>query len=227
MIVRIKDVEMIYETWSEKTKVLDIPKFEVDKGEQVAVFGPSGSGKSTLLHIISGLLLPTRGSIDVCGERVHELGEAQRDHFRSRNIGYIFQTFNLLQGYTALENVLLGMTFSPGKADRTAAKKLLEQVGLGEKMKRRPYQLSFGEQQRVSVARAVANKPKLILADEPTGSLDPHNSVEIIKLLKEICKEHECSLVIVSHNMDMISYFERTVDFKKLNRALDTKEAVI
>jgi len=100
-------------------------------------------------------------------------------------------------------------------------------VGLGEKMKRRPYQLSFGEQQRVSVARAVANKPKLILADEPTGSLDPHNSVEIIKLLKEICREHECSLVIVSHNMDMISYFERTVDFKKLNRALDTKEAVI
>ena len=226
MIVEMKDIEMIYETWSEKTKVLDIPQFDIDIGEQIAIFGPSGSGKSTLLHIMSGLLLPTQGSVKVCGEFVHKLSEAQRDHFRSRNIGYIFQTFNLLQGYTAMENVLMGMTFSPGKADRAAAKKLLEQVGLGGKMKRRPYHLSFGEQQRVSVARAIANKPKLILADEPTGSLDPHNSVEIIKLLKEICKEHGCSLVIVSHNMDMISFFEHTVDFKKLNRTLSTKEVL-
>ncbi len=226
MIVEMKDIEMIYETWSEKTKVLDIPQFDIDIGEQIAIFGPSGSGKSTLLHIMSGLLLPTQGSVKVCGEFVHKLSEAQRDHFRSRNIGYIFQTFNLLQGYTAMENVLMGMTFSPGKADRAAAKKLLEQVGLGGKMKRRPYHLSFGEQQRVSVARAIANKPKLILADEPTGSLDPHNSVEIIKLLKEICKEHGCSLVIVSHNMDMISFFEHTVDFKKLNRTLQVQEAL-
>lgn len=227
MIVEMKDIEMVYETWSEKTKVLDIPQFDVNEGQQIAVFGPSGSGKSTLLHIMSGLLLPTCGSVEVCGEFVNKLSEAQRDHFRSRNIGYIFQTFNLLQGYTALENVLMGMTFSPGKADRATAKKLLEQVGLGGKMKRRPYQLSFGEQQRVSVARAIANKPKLILADEPTGSLDPHNSVEIIKLLKEICREHGCSLVIVSHNMDMISYFEHTVDFKKLNRTLQIKEVLV
>jgi len=224
MIVEMKNIEMIYETWSEKTKVLDIPLFDVNEGEQIAVFGPSGSGKSTLLHIMSGLLQPTRGSVKVCGEFIQDMGEAQRDHFRSKNIGYIFQTFNLLQGYTAMENVLLGMTFSPGKSDHTIAKKLLEQVGLSEKIKRRPYQLSFGEQQRVSVARAIANRPKLILADEPTGSLDPHNSVEIIRILKEICKEYGCSLVIVSHNMDMVSQFERTVDFKKLNRILNTAE---
>ena len=227
MIVKIKDIKMIYETWSEKTEVLDIPLFEVAEKEQAAVFGPSGSGKSTLLHIISGLLLPSAGSVEVCGELVHKMSEVERDRFRAGNIGYIFQTFNLLQGYTALENVLLGMTFSRKRADRAAAKELLEQVGLGAKMKRRPYQLSFGEQQRVSVARAVANNPKLILADEPTGSLDPHNSVEIIKLLKKICAEHGCSLVIVSHNMDMISFFERTVDFKTLNRALRFEEAKI
>ncbi len=226
MIVEMKDIEMIYETGSEKIKVLDVPRLDVNEGEQVAVFGPSGSGKSTLLHIMSGLLLPTRGSVEVCGEFIHKLNEAQRDHFRSKHIGYIFQTFNLLQGYTAMENVLMGMTFSPDKADRVVAKKLLEEVGLGEKMKRYPYQLSFGEQQRVSVARAIANKPKLILADEPTGSLDPHNSVEIIRMLKEICMEHGCSLVIVSHNMDMISFFEHTVDFKILNRTLNIKEVL-
>jgi putative ABC transport system ATP-binding protein len=226
MIVKIENIEMVYETWSEKTEILNIPQFAVDKGKQVAIFGPSGSGKSTFLHIMSGLLLPTSGSVEVCGEFVHRLSEAQRDHFRSKHIGYIFQTFNLLQGYTALENVLMGMTFSPGKADRAAAKKLLEEVGLGGKMKRSPYQLSFGEQQRVSVARAIANKPELILADEPTGSLDPHNSVEIIRMLKEMCREYGCSLVIVSHNMDMISYFEHTVDFKKLNRALGPKEVL-
>jgi ABC-type lipoprotein export system ATPase subunit len=139
-------------------------------------------------------------------------------------MGYIFQNFNLLQGYTALENVLMGMTFSPGKGDKTIAGKLLEQVGLGGKMKRRPSQLSFGEQQRVSVARSIANKPQLILADEPTGSLDPHNSVEVIKILKEVCREHGCSLIIVSHNMDMISLFEHIVDFKKLNRAMQIQE---
>jgi ABC-type lipoprotein export system ATPase subunit len=224
MIVKIKDVEMIYETGNERIKILDIPQWHIDKGEQIAVFGPSGSGKSTLLHILSGLLLPTRGDVEVCGEFIHRLSESQRDHFRARYMGYIFQNFNLLQGYTALENVLMGMTFSPGKGDKTIAGKLLEQVGLGGKMKRRPSQLSFGEQQRVSVARSIANKPQLILADEPTGSLDPHNSVEVIKILKEVCREHGCSLIIVSHNMDMISLFEHIVDFKKLNRAMQIQE---
>ena len=227
MIINIKNIEMVYESGSESIKVLDVPEWSVEKGVQTAVFGPSGSGKSTLLHIISGLVLPTSGSVEVCGEIVSGLSESQRDHFRARKIGYIFQNFNLLQGYTVLENVLMGMTFSPGKADRVVAKGLLEKVGLGAKMKRRPFELSFGEQQRVAVARAIANKPELILADEPTGSLDPHNSEEVVKNLKEVCRENGCTLIIVSHNMEIISYFESIVDFKVLNRALHKKEAQV
>jgi len=147
------------------------------------------------------------------------MGEAELDRFRAAHIGYIFQDFNLLQGYTAAENVLLGMAFSRQKPDRHRAKELLDRVGLSHRMKHRPAELSIGERQRVAIARALARKPELILADEPTGSLDPVHAGEVVKLLKEACREDGCSLIVVSHDPGVVASFDASVSFMELNRA--------
>src|SRR5580658_3594956 len=151
--------------------VVDVKSFALAEKTQVALEGESGSGKTTLLNLIAGILKPDSGMIQIAGREMSALSEPQRDRLRATTIGYIFQTFNLLQGYTCLENVLLGMSFGPG-ADRAFAAALLERVGLGNRLKHYPRQLSTGQQQRVAVARALANRPKLVLADEPTGNLD-------------------------------------------------------
>ena len=219
MLITINNLILEYRSGAEPFVVLDIPAWEVADNEQVAISGPSGSGKSTLLNVIAGLLLPTGGSLNVCGEELGKLGEAERDRFRANHVSYIFQTFNLLQGYTALENVLLGATFSSGKPNRGQAKHLLERVGLGKRLRHFPSQMSIGEQQRVAIARALAKEPKLILADEPTGSLDPYHSGEVVRLLREACREHGCSLIVVSHEAAVADAFDRRVDFLHLNRA--------
>src|SRR5690606_29353489 len=156
------------------TLILDVPHFELRAGQQVALRGSSGSGKTTLLHLIAGILAADTGRIEIEGVDLTRLGESQRDRQRARKIGYIFQTFNLLQGLSVLENVLLGMAFGAG-VDRSRARALLARVGLGDRLNHRPGQLSTGQQQRVAVARALANQPRLVLADEPTGNLDPAN----------------------------------------------------
>ncbi|MDB6108560.1 MAG: transporter ATP-binding protein, partial [Pedosphaera sp.] len=150
--------------------VVDVASFDLAEQAQIALSGESGSGKTTFLHLIAGILKPDSGSIRLAGKEMSALSEPARDRLRATTIGYIFQTFNLLQGYTCLENVLLGMSFGPG-ADRPFAQALLERVGLGHRLKHYPRQLSTGQQQRVAVARALANRPKLVLADEPTGNL--------------------------------------------------------
>jgi len=199
---------------------LDVPLWEVAEGEQVAVSGPSGSGKSTLLNVVAGLLAPSSGSVRVCGRELAGLGEAERDHFRAAHIAYIFQTFNLLQGYTALENVLLGATFASEPATRATARAFLEKVGLGHRLKNVPAQLSIGEQQRVAIARALVKRPRLILADEPTGSLDPRHAAGVIGLLRQACREFGCALIVVSHEAGVVSAFDRKIEFLSLNRAL-------
>ena len=224
-IIELNALKVWYALEGESLTVLDIPAWHVDEGEQVALFGPSGCGKSTLLHVIAGLLTPSAGTVRVCGRELTAMGEAERDRFRARHIGYIFQNFNLLQGYTALENVLMGMTFSPETPDRGLAKALLAEVGLSHRLKHYPAQMSIGEQQRVAIARALAKKPELILADEPTGSLDPVHSSGVVTSLRAACRKHGCSLLVVSHERDVIAAFDTRVSFLELNHAFAVKGA--
>ena len=148
------------------------------------------------------------------------LSERARDRLRAESIGYIFQTFNLLQGYSCLENVLFGMGFSGAGADRKRATAMLERVGLTQRLHHRPRRLSTGQQQRVAVARALANRPKLVLADEPTGNLDRKNAREALALIRETCRENSASLLLVSHDPEVLGAFENVSDFAEINRAL-------
>lgn len=199
--------------------IVDVPDFALDAHIQLALAGESGSGKSTFLNLIAGILKPDSGEIQFDGVDVATLSEAQRDRLRASKLGYIFQTFNLLQGYTCLENVLLGMSFGAG-VDRAFAEQLLRRVGLQDKLHHRPRQLSTGQQQRVAVARALANKPKLVIADEPTGNLDHKNAREALTLIRETCRENGAALLLVSHDREVLGQFEHVGDFEKLNRAL-------
>jgi putative ABC transport system ATP-binding protein len=153
------------------------------------------------------------------------LKEPARDRLRATTIGYIFQTFNLLQGYTCLENVLLGMSFGPG-ADRHLAEQLLKRVGLGQRLAHYPRQLSSGQQQRVAVARALANHPKLVLADEPTGNLDHKNARESLALIREACRENGAALLLVSHAREVLGQFENVQEFQRINQTA-TAEALV
>lgn len=219
MIVHVDGLILKYRSGPESFTVLDIAGWQLDRGEQVAISGQSGSGKSSFLNVLAGLLVPESGTVTVCDQTLSNLGEAERDRFRARHIGYIFQTFNLLQGYTAWENVLVGATFAHRKADRHHARELLDRVGLKHRLHHRPAEMSIGEQQRVAIARALAKKPELILADEPTGSLDPRHTREIVELLRDACRDEGCSLAVVSHEAAVVGAFERRDDFLALNRA--------
>ena len=188
------------------------------EGAQIALRGSSGAGKTTFLNLIAGILQADSGRIVVAGEEMTALSESGRDGLRARHIGYIFQTFNLLAGYTALENIMLGMMFGKG-IDSNFAQHLLERVGLGDRMQYRPSQLSVGQQQRVAVARAIANRPRLVLADEPTGNLDYHHANESVTLIREICRENNAALLIVSHDSEVLGQFEETIDFAQVNCA--------
>jgi putative ABC transport system ATP-binding protein len=224
-ILEIKNLKKSYVSPDgERSLVIDVPRFVMNEGEQIALEGSSGSGKTTFLNLIAGILQADSGSIILAGEELTSLSEARRDRLRAGNIGYVFQTFNLLQGYTALENVLLGMTFGRG-ADMGLARKLLERVGLKNRMDYRPQQLSVGQQQRVAVARALANRPKLVLADEPTGNLDYRHAREAVGLIRQVCSENGAALLLVSHDRDVLKQFEKTEQLTNINRALDVSIA--
>jgi putative ABC transport system ATP-binding protein len=202
----------------DRTMIVDVPRFQLAAGEQVAVRGASGSGKTTFLNLIAGILQADKGKIVVAGQEMTALSEGGRDRARARNIGYVFQNFNLLQGYTALENVMLGMLFGVG-VDAKHARNLLERVGLSHRINYRPSQLSIGQQQRVAVARALANHPKLVLADEPTGNLDLRHAGEALALIREVCRENGAALLLVSHDPAILAMFDRSEDLGEVNRA--------
>jgi len=199
-------------------KVIDIPSFTLSERAQVAIKGESGLGKTTLLNLIAGILKPDAGSIKLMGREVSSLSEAQRDRVRAESMGYVFQTFNLLPAFTCYENVLLGMTFGD-KIDPMFAQGMLKRVGLEARLQYYPHQLSTGQQQRVAVARALANRPKLVLADEPTGNLDGANSDRALRLIREVCAENDAALLLVSHDPNVLSQFESVLSLKELNQA--------
>ena len=198
--------------------ILDIPEFQIAKGEQVALIGQSGGGKTTLLHLIAGLLSLDEGSIRIDGIETNVLSEQGRDRFRAETIGYVFQTFNLLPAFSAIENVRLGMAFGSGKHQYSRAADLLTRVGLKDRFNYRPSQLSVGQQQRVAIARSLAGRPKLLLADEPTANVDPSSADSVLELIRETCCEEEVSLLTVTHDMQIASRFDRIEKLDEINQ---------
>ena len=204
----------------ERVEIVNVATFALAAGEQVALRGESGSGKTTFLHLIAGILAADGGRVTIDGAEMTALSESQRDRLRAEKLGYIFQTFNLLQGYTVLENVVLGMSFGPRGADRAHAQAMLGRMGLGHRLDHFPRQLSTGQQQRVAVARALANRPKLVLADEPTGNLDRRHAREALGLIREVCRENNAALLLVSHDDEVLAQFEQRRDFAVINEAM-------
>jgi ABC-type lipoprotein export system ATPase subunit len=205
--------------------ILDIPRFELGEGEQMVLLGPSGCGKTTLLHVIAGICAADSGEIRLDGLNLARLSEAGRDRLRADKLGYVFQTFNLLPAFSALENVLLGMTFARGRKDTGRAAHLLERVGLAHRAHHKPTAMSVGEQQRVAVARALANRPRLLLADEPTANVDPANQQRIVDLIRETCREENIALLIVTHAAEVAGQFPRVDRLAELNRVVGNNGA--
>jgi putative ABC transport system ATP-binding protein len=200
--------------------ILDVPRLALAAGEQVVIRGRSGGGKTTLLNAVAGLLTVDEGKIVVNGTDITRLPEAVRDRFRARNIGFVFQTFNLLAGFSALENVQLGMTFTGQRNDPQRAAELLQRVGLGHRLSHKPAALSVGEQQRVAVARALVNRPGLLLADEPTANIDPAHQQQVVDLLREACRAENVAMLLVTHSSEVAGQFDRVEHLEELNRVM-------
>ena len=224
-MLRLEDLRKSFtDVNGERLQILDIPEFQVDAKQQLALVGQSGCGKSTLLHVIAGISRPDSGKVLIDGLDVTRLPEAGCDRFRADKIGYVFQTFNLLPAFTAIENVLLGMTFSRGRSDRDRAASLLERVGLAHRHHHKPAAMSVGERQRVAVARALANKPRLLLADEPTANVDRRNQQQVIDLIRDTCQEEGVTLLIVTHSNEVAEQFDQ-VKLEDINQLATTVES--
>ena len=220
-MLKLKDVKKSFvEPDGSRLPILDIPQFHVPPAEQMVLVGRSGCGKTTLLHVVAGISQPDEGAVEINGCDITRLPEAGRDRFRADHIGYVFQTFNLLPGFSALENVLLGMSFAKGRADLERVLFLLNRVGLSHRLSHKPAMLSVGEQQRVAVARALANRPKLLLADEPTANVDARNQQQIIDLIRETCAEEQVALVLVTHTTEVAEQFARVERLDEFNQAV-------
>jgi putative ABC transport system ATP-binding protein len=221
-MIEIRDLLKSYQRGGDTVIACDVGELSVRRGEHLALVGESGLGKSTLLNIIAGLLLPDQGSVRVQDVEVTNLSEQARDRFRAENIGMVFQTFNLLQPFTALENVMLGAVFGKGHGEdlRGRSETLLERVGLGNRMDHRPNELSVGQAQRVAICRALINEPQVILADEPLGNQDKTTGREVLQLLLEMAREGERTVVMVTHDPDSAAQMERIVELKDVCREL-------
>jgi len=213
-VIELKNIYKSYDSGPQKVEVLKGIDFSLNKGEIVMVMGPSGVGKSTLLHIMGALDLPTSGEIWAGQNKLNELSDADLSKFRSLSIGFVFQFHYLLPEFTALENVLIpAMMHEPLNAEKEEyAKYILDVVGLSKRLEHKPNELSGGEQQRVAVARALVNKPRLLLADEPTGNLDKRNSSMLYELLLELNNKFEQTIVIVTHADDLVSKAHRIIE---------------
>jgi putative ABC transport system ATP-binding protein len=209
--IAVSGVEMALQSGRQVQQVLKGIDWEIPRGNIQLLMGPSGSGKTTLLSILAGLLTPTTGKVYLLGEEITKLSRSKLARFRLQNIGFIFQDFNLFPALTAAENieVVLNIKGIKGRAARHQAYALLEQVGLGDKGKQKPRDLSGGQKQRVAIARALAGHPQLIMADEPTASLDSHNGHAVMELLRKLAKEEGCTVLIVTHDPRIIDVADR------------------
>ena len=214
IILNIRNLSKTYQIAGHPLTVLDRINFSVEAGSTLAILGPSGSGKTTLLGLCAGLDRSTTGEIMLADQHIHEMSEDARAVVRNRYIGFIFQNFQLLPTLTALENVMVPLELRGDKKSRTLAKQLLEKVGLGDRMHHYPSELSGGEQQRVSLARAFSNKPRILFADEPTGNLDAETSGQVIRLLFDLNHEAGTTLIIVTHNMELAAMADRTIKLR-------------
>lgn len=211
--IEIDNLRKVYRVGEEKVVALDNVSLNMEKGETTCILGVSGSGKSTLLNMMAGLEKPTRGTIKIYGKNIEKMNERELAKFRQLNVGFIFQSYNLLPALTALENVSLPLTFrgvSKSKRDKMAMN-MLEAVGLKNHLKHKPGQMSGGQQQRVGIARAFVSKAKVVFADEPTGNLDSATTREVMELITKISKDNRQNLVIVTHDIGVANYADRII----------------
>jgi putative ABC transport system ATP-binding protein len=213
-ILKINGLEKTYTSGSKQLTVLQNVSFEVEKGQTFSIVGPSGSGKTTLLGLCAGLDEPNSGTVELCGYDLNTLNEDERAELRNKEVGFIFQNFQLLPTLTALENVSVPLELQGAKDAEVRAKELLEKVGLGDRVNHYPSQLSGGEQQRVALARAFSNRPSILFADEPTGNLDEDTGEKVIQLLFELNKDAGTTLVIISHDLDLAARTQQILRLK-------------
>ncbi len=208
IIISVKDLRKVYSMGKEKVVALDNISFDFFKGKIYCLLGTSGSGKSTLLNMLAGLEKPTKGEIIFKGKHIEKMTERELADFRQKNVGFVFQSYNLLEDYNAIENVEMPLIFRKEKRYKrlSQAKKMLTDVGLKERMYHKPSEMSGGQQQRVSIARAFINSPQVVFADEPTGNLDTKTTTEMMELITGMVRENDQTLIIVTHDLEISTY---------------------
>jgi len=223
-MLHIQGVKKGFHVGGSGVPILDIPHWEVGRGEKAAIIGPSRSGKSTLLHIISGILRADEGEVHIDGQAIHCMSEPARDAFRASRIGYILQDFHLIPSLTARQNIEIVMPATMASSERRERlDRWFDRVGLRDRSRHLPSQLSRGQQQRVAIIRALVNEPPLILADEPTGSLDWETADEVTDLLLELCREEQHTLIVVTHDLNMANRFPKRVHIGEINQISGVK----
>lgn len=223
--ISCQDIRFEVTVNNQKEEIVNIDSLHIREGEQLALMGPSGSGKTTLLRLLSGLILPTSGSIMILNEVLNEKTEKERDQFRGQNIGMVFQEFQLFPTMTAVENVLVQQLANPTMSKRNAkeqAVRILVELGLEKRMQNRVSLLSRGEQQRVAIARALLNQPKLLLVDEPTSNLDVKTGINIMKHIQEISEMNQCTLITVTHDPHIAHIFSKVITMEDINKSYST-----
>ena len=213
-ILETKDLRKIYGSGENEVHALDGVSISVEEGEFVAVIGTSGSGKSTLLNMIGGLDRPTSGSVTIRGKELLKMKDEELTIFRRRNIGFVFQNYNLLPVLNVYENIVYPIEIDGGKTDTRFVKEIIHTLGLEQKLKNMPNNLSGGQQQRVAIARALAKNPKLLLCDEPTGALDSETGVTVLKLLLEMAKKYGKTIIIVTHNQNIAKMADVVIEVR-------------
>lgn len=214
LMITFENVSKIYKKAEDEVRALDDVSLSIKVGEFVAVCGPSGCGKSTMLSLTGGLAVPTKGQVTAFGQVISGMNSAERAEFRAQNVGYVFQMFHLLPYLTVLDNVLVAAHDQSSELSRSEAQSLLEQFGLADRLKHRPAELSAGERQRVAMSRALLNRPKLLLADEPTGNLDPKNAAGVLDLLNQF-HDDGGTVLLVTHDEKAAQRATRVIELEK------------